>query len=116
MRVLFWSHGFWPQIGGLEVFATNLLAALQERGCEFIVVTGDSNANQPWYKGIRIYRFPFRDIRSYTNIDRLMEIRQQMAKLKRTFEPDLVHLNGAADFGAEASDRFGPPLSRGHVD
>ena len=60
MRILFWTGNFWPMIGGIEVLAAKLLPALQERGCEFLVVT-TSHPGLPQegqFKGIPIYRFP----------------------------------------------------------
>ena len=94
MRVLFWSGAFWPVIGGIEVHATKLLPALQERGYKFIVVTTSrpelpEEAN---FQGIPVHRFPFWE--GYKNVDQLMAIRQQLVRLKRSFAPDLVHRNG----------------------
>lgn len=101
MRVLFWSGAFWPRIGGIEVFAAKLLPAMQERGYEYIVVTSQNSLNLPQeatYKGIPIYRFPFWS--SLVNIDELVEVKRQVAKLKCAFTPDLVHINavGRDDF------------------
>jgi len=100
MRVLFWSYSFWPAIGGLEWISAKLVLALRARGYEFAVVTSQWNPEQPaeaWYRGIPIYRFPFRDVNSYTNIDQLAAVRQEVGKLKRTFAPKLVHMNYAVD-------------------
>jgi glycogen(starch) synthase len=101
MRVLFWSSVFWPKIGGVEVHAAKLLPALKTRGYEFTVVTTKSDPDQPdtdEYQGIPIHRFPFWNAASYTQIDALMRIRQKVAALKRTFAPDLLHVN-AVDVG-----------------
>ena len=95
MRVLFWSSAFWPVIGGIEVRTATLLPALQERGYEFIVVTGQSSPDFPLearFQGIPVYRFPFWE--NQKNVDELLMIRQQVAQLKRSFAPDLVHRNG----------------------
>src|SRR5687768_13072152 len=62
MRVLFWSLGFWPNIGGIEVLAAKLLPALRERGHEFIVVAPKSHSELPdetQYQGFPIHRFCF---------------------------------------------------------
>ena len=96
MRVLFWSNAFWPEIGGVQVFAAKLLPALQERGYEIMVVTSQTSFDQSMeaqYKGIPIHRFPFKHLNSYTNIDQLMKVQRQVANLKRTFAPDLIHIN-----------------------
>lgn len=103
MRVLFWSQYFWPYIGGSEVFAINLLPALQERGHEFIVVASHSNFSSPdktEYNGIPIYRFPFREALANRDIQQIIEICRQISEIKRNFRPDLVHINsvGPIDF------------------
>ncbi len=72
MRVLFWSGNFWPQIGGAEVLAINLLPALQERGHEFAVMTSQRQsdvAQESHFKDIPVYRFPLRG--TFENVDEL---------------------------------------------
>jgi glycogen(starch) synthase len=95
MRILFWPGTFWPVIGGIEVHAAKLLPALEARGYEFIVVTTHNSPDHPaedTYNGIPVYRFRFWE--GHNDVDRLMEIRGQINKLKREFAPDLVHRNG----------------------
>jgi glycogen(starch) synthase len=95
MRVLFWSSTFLPNIGGIEVLAAKLLPALRERGYEPIVVTSLRSPALPvetFYEGIPVYRFPFPF--SANDIDQVIRLRQQIAQLKRTFAPDLIHING----------------------
>jgi hypothetical protein len=50
------------------------------------------------YKGIPVYRFPF--ALAQNDIDKVVEIRQQLVKLKQTFAPDLIHINavGLSEF------------------
>ena len=94
MRVLFWSGSFGPHIGGVEVLAAKLLPALRERGYEFAVLSSQNNTEfsaEGQFKGIPIYRFPFWKARN--NAAQIMQIRQQIINLKRTFVPDLIHLN-----------------------
>lgn len=78
------------------MFAAKLLPALQERGYEFIVVTQQSSPDLPeegQFKGIPVYRLPFYTPLVGGNIAPLVAIRQQVAKLKRGFAPDLIHTN-----------------------
>ena len=99
MRILFWSDMFWPYIGGTEIWAARFLSALRERGHELIVVTRRGDLDLPeeaHYKGIPLYRFPFRQALADGDIDQVMEIRQQVVRLKRSFTPDLVHISGLA--------------------
>ena len=97
MRILLWQELFWPHIGGIEILSTKLLCALRERGHEVIVVTRRDSPDLPCqaeYQGIPVYRFPFPWSAFVDgNLDRLMETRRQVARLKRSFRPDLVHMN-----------------------
>jgi glycogen(starch) synthase len=96
MRILFWTREFWPGIGGVEVLAAKLLPALRERGYDFIVATPSKEGAVPdedCYKGIPVHRFPFRNAENYTDVNRLVALRQKIAKLKKSFAPDLIHLN-----------------------
>jgi glycosyltransferase involved in cell wall biosynthesis len=96
MRILFWTREFWPGIGGVEVLGAKLLPALQQRGYDFIVVTPSKEGGVPdenFYKGVPVYRFPFRDPENYSDVNRLIRLREKIAKLKKAFAPDLIHLN-----------------------
>jgi glycosyltransferase involved in cell wall biosynthesis len=95
MRVLFWSHSFWPQVGGAEVLAVRLLRALRERGHQFIVVTNkaaDQLPDEAAYDGIPVFRFPFLSAILARDVEGVMQLRQRAAALKRAFRPDLIHL------------------------
>jgi len=86
---------FWPNIGGAEILGGKLLLALRERGYDFIVVTRQDDPDSPHeeeYGGVSLYRFPFLTVLTGGNAGQVMESRQQVAKLKRTFAPDLVHI------------------------
>lgn len=99
MRILFWSEGFWPLIGGAEIFGANLVSALQKRNHECIVVTSKDLAELPdesEFKGVPIYRFPFHRALSGSEIDQIFSCRKEVEKLKHTFQPDLIHINGVS--------------------
>jgi glycogen synthase len=96
MRILFWSSAFLPQIGGIGVLAAQFLPAMRARGYEYLVTASQGDRSLPssaTRQGIPVHRFPF--WQSLANIDELMEVRQQVAELKRRFAPDLIHINGA---------------------
>ena len=94
-RILYWTPQFWPDIGGVEVFAMQMLPALQERNYEFAVVTsGDWGfPDEMDYNGTPIHRFRFWTTLSERNPSRILKLRQQIAQLKKNYEPDLVHLH-----------------------
>src|SRR5215470_9330254 len=96
-RVLFWAESFWPYLGGAELFGLRLIQALQSRGYAFTVVTSHQNRELPdheHYRGMEIYRMPFRQALSDKRIETLIATCRRVAKLKETLKPDLVHING----------------------
>jgi glycogen(starch) synthase len=97
MRILFWQELFWPHIGGIEVLATKLLGGLRQRGYEITVVTRQDRTDLPkeaQYQGIQIYRYPFPwTAFSKGDLFQLIEVRKQIARIQRTLQPDLVHMN-----------------------
>jgi glycogen(starch) synthase len=114
MRVLCWLGSFWPSVGGITVHAARLLPALQERGHEIIVVAFASkdSLNVPYetlHQNIPIYRFPL--WKSHNDIGETIKIRQQIAQLRRSFGPDLIHMNaiGVGDFFLFSSSPGPPP-------
>ena len=116
MRVLFWSELFWPHIGGAEIFAAQLLPALKKRGYEFIVMTRQDTprlASEAHYKGIPIYRFPFWTAFADHDVEQVMHIRRQVAKVKRTFAPQLIHIHGvgfSVIFHLDTANGYPAPL------
>ncbi len=96
MRILFWSERFWPTIGGVGISASRLLPGLLPRGYEFVVVTLKENSNLPEeddYDGIPVYRLPFWTAIATGDANQIIELRQRVTRLKKTFAPDLVHIN-----------------------
>lgn len=96
MRVMYWSEMFWPYIGGVEVLSARLVQSLRNRNYEIIVVTSHGSVNLPdqdQFNDIPIYRFPFLEALAASNLAKLMNVRQRIAKLKQDFKPDLIHIN-----------------------
>lgn len=95
-RVLFWSERFWPTVGGVGLSAGRLLPALAKRGYEFIVVTLSTSAaacEEDEHAGIPVVRMPFWTAIANRDVERVVQLRQRIARLKRRFVADLVHLN-----------------------
>ena len=96
MKILYISSMFWPDIGGMETLAMNSLPLFQERGHHILFLTSTSSlAPDPVgnYKGIEIRRFPMVESFRDKNILNLIKIKRDVAKLKKEFLPDLIHLN-----------------------
>jgi glycosyltransferase involved in cell wall biosynthesis len=92
MRVMFWSAVFPPSIGGVQTLASHLLPAMRERGHEFLVITERDRPDLPIedsFDGIPVYRLPFAAV--LKDVDRLTRVRQEVVRLKRSFDPDLIH-------------------------
>lgn len=96
MRVLFWSDLYWPYIGGAEIFASKLMAALRVRGVEFLVITSHHDRELPdadEYDGVPIRRLPFRAAIAGRDVKAFVRAMQETAAIKRDFRPDLIHMN-----------------------
>jgi glycogen(starch) synthase len=71
--------------------------ALRERGHQIIVVTRQDSPDLPLedqYHGIPVHRFPFWTAAANRRIDQVLAARHRLAKLKRDFANDLVHIHG----------------------
>ncbi len=94
MRIMVWTNSFRPQIGGVEVLGVRLFPALKARGHEFLIVTRRISISLPgeaMYCSIPVYRFPTLQALKEGDVDQLVQIRQQMFKLKLGFKPDLIY-------------------------
>ena len=94
MKILFWSEGFWPHIGGIEIFAEQLMQGLQQKGFEFAVITStlENALDEEVYKGIKIYRLPLRQGLS-GNMSAFTTSLKKIIEIKQRFCPDLYHFN-----------------------
>jgi glycogen(starch) synthase len=95
MRVLFWSETFWPRVGGVENLAAKLLPGLQARGHRFAVITWE-NVDDPDildFLGTPVHRLPFFSRNTDGGMDSLLQMRARVARIKREFAPDLIHIN-----------------------
>lgn len=93
-NILFWSGTFWPNIGGVEILAADLLLALRDRGYRFMVITPQTDptsSQKDCYKGIEIHRLPFWNV--LLDVDRLVALRRRVTDLLEAFVPDLIHIN-----------------------
>jgi glycosyltransferase involved in cell wall biosynthesis len=99
MRVLLWGELFWPYVGGAELFAARLMLSLRERGYDFAVMTSHDNLSLPdedTYRGIPVYRFPFRTVITPERLDEITDLRQRVGGLVRELAPRVIHLNGVS--------------------
>lgn len=97
MRVILWGELYWPYIGGAELFASDLLHALRERGYECAVVTSHDDLVLPdedSFQNVPIYRFNFRRALQPAHVEEFLALRRRVATFLRAWAPDLIHVNG----------------------
>ena len=98
MRILQWIPVYRPYIGGMEVFLSQLVPALGERGHEVRVITGHGYMDLPDHEvldGVEVDRFRFTESLAEPNPREILRISHAVAELRREFAPDLVHLHFA---------------------
>lgn len=100
MRILFWNGPFLPRIGGVEIFTARLAGGLIARGHQVAVACNGQAGDEPEVvPGLQVIRFPFLQVLGPTNPDPRARLRliaettAAAAELKRSFAPDLVHVN-----------------------
>jgi glycogen(starch) synthase len=96
MRILYWTPLYLPNIGGLETTSVTLLRALRVRGHTACVLTSHDTLDLPdvgEYDGVPIHRFPFRKALATRDPQLMLDAQQRVARLKRAFAPDVVHIN-----------------------
>lgn len=116
MRILFWVPQFAPDIGGIEVWSSHLLPALQVRGHEFLVVSSRTRrkAAEPGLQGgIPVRKFDFERALQQQDIAAIKAILLEIGQIKQTFRPDLIHMNtsqGGAYFHLLTHNRRPAPV------
>jgi len=96
MRILYWNPLYWPQIGGMERAGATLTQALRVRGHAVDVVTSHDVLDLPdeqEHDGILIHRYRFRQALTTRDPFLMLTTQRAVAALKRTFRPDVVHIN-----------------------
>ncbi len=96
MRVLVWSEGFWPDIGGVPTLSAQHVCALARRGYDCLVISSRSATAVPAqdvYHGIPVHRFAFAQALLARDAPRIWAIRRQVAALKEAFQPDVIHIH-----------------------
>jgi len=97
MRILFWTDGFWPGFGGLEVFCANLIRALKERGhvCEVITNCADDTAAAPYFfEDVAVHPFPFQKTLERGRLRAVAEQCEMCHRIVDRFQPDVIHQHG----------------------
>lgn len=94
MRLLIWTEGFWPRIGGVEVYLKQFVKAIQKLGYEVAVITPqiEDYKEEETVEGAQVYRLPFYDVLFGKDLDSFLALRKRVEKIKNDFKPDLIHV------------------------
>jgi glycogen(starch) synthase len=96
MRIVIWTDGFWPEIGGLEIFCMKMAEALQERVHDCLVVTErkkPADLGVRDYHGIPVHGVAFEQAARRGDLGLLRRQHEACADLLDNFAPDVIHLN-----------------------
>lgn len=96
MKILYWTPLFWPEIGGIEIASAGLIRGLSDKKCEFVVLTSHGRLklkDKEDYEGIPVYRFPLVSAFQNKDLRLIKHISNQVNGIKRSFQPDLTHIN-----------------------
>jgi glycogen(starch) synthase len=94
MRILIWSGGYPPTLGGVEVIVQGLARSLAAQGHLLQIVTQSSSDGEGAVEDApegTIHRLPFYQVLASRDPARVAELTATIAAIKRSFEPNLVH-------------------------
>jgi glycogen(starch) synthase len=97
MRILFWTDAFWPDVGGLEVFCSNLVRALVKRGhlCEVITNREEGAPIQTLqFEGVNVHGFPFQQQLKQGSLKSIHQLHQRCSEIVDQLQPDVIHQHG----------------------
>lgn len=96
MKILFWSDGFYPRVGGIETQAFEFICEMHKRGHQVRVVANKDFPDwkdQEIYEGIPIQRFCFNSIIEMKDLSIISKVQQYVKSLLKEFQPDIIHVN-----------------------
>jgi glycosyltransferase involved in cell wall biosynthesis len=102
MRILYWSDSYWPNVGGVETFGRNLVRELRERGHVITIVTSSAPGDEDslgTVDGVDVVRLPMDRALRTSSLEQIFSCRKRLSELKRSFRPDLIHLNTFGPLG-----------------
>jgi glycosyltransferase involved in cell wall biosynthesis len=95
MRVIWWTPGFPPDVGGMERLAALVVPELARRDVDVMVVanTDDHEISESAYCGVPVTRLPSRRALAARDLRLIAASTRRVAQLKEQFQPDLVHVH-----------------------
>ena len=95
-QVIIWTELFFPNIGGVEVFAKQLINSLRKRTYDFVVITSASElvgSGVDFQDGIKIFRFPFHRLIMEQDLKTIYLVSEHIVSIFNEINPMLLHLN-----------------------
>lgn len=83
-------------MGGVEIYTKNLADALNREGHSVSIITSLSHPDLPPQEnldGVSVHRLPFFEALSSRNIEKIAEVRANVAAIKARTKPDIVQVN-----------------------
>ena len=96
MRILFWTNGFWPRIGGMETQALQFIKNLQKKDYQYLVLAQKDHPTwkeDETYQDISIRRFDYDEMIATRNPKNLRLFKETLEWIEKEFQPKLLHLN-----------------------
>lgn len=95
MRILHWTEGFWPEIGGVESVTADLVTSLRERGHHSLIIVAQRSVLPAFddFGGSPIVRADVAGALRESNLDRLVVESASLTKAARAFKPDVMHIS-----------------------
>ena len=96
MRVLFWTDGFPPRLGGIETQSFVFIKAMQQRGHEYRVVAQQDHPSwklEEHYQDIPVRRFDFNAVLKKQELKTVVSVKNYIEQVIKEFQPDVIHLN-----------------------
>ena len=98
MRVLFWTDGFPPRLGGIETQSFVFIKAMQQRGHEYRVVAQQDHPSwklEEHYQDIPVRRFDFNAVLKKQELKTVVSVKNYIEQVIKEFQPDVIHLNAS---------------------
>jgi glycogen(starch) synthase len=98
MKILFWTDGFAPRLGGIETQSLKFIKAMQKRGHEYKVIAQQDHSS--WkeaeiYEDIPIRRFDFNGVLKKQDLKTIVSVEGYISRVMKEFQPDIIHLNAS---------------------
>jgi glycosyltransferase involved in cell wall biosynthesis len=103
MKILFWTDGFWPRLGGIETQGMQFMKGLREKGhqCQILAQKERDAESDPSIK-----RIDFNAIINQRNLKIIREVQEYLEQILKEFQPDIIHLNACIGGSAFAFALF----------